>query len=202
MKKIVFTGGPSAGKTKVIENLRNYYNRLGYNVFVISETSTELIKVGFKWWDNSIETNIYQRLIFKYQLDKENNIIKAIENSNIKNVIILLDRGLMDGKAYMDSNDFISMVSGYGFLEKNIYSRYDAVFYLESVSIEFPELFSNENNEARKSNVEQAKVFDRKVKQIWEKHNTFIEVKACKTFEEKYNNILKYVSNIIEGYKI
>lgn len=197
MKKIVFTGGPSAGKSKVIERLKEYYTRLGYNVFIIPETSTEIISTGFKWWDNLIETNVYQKLIFKYQLDKENNIITAIEESNINDVIILLDRGLMDGKAYMEAEDFEYMAEKYAFSETNIFMRYDAVIYLESVSISFPELFSNENNKARKSNVEQAKVFDEKVKEVWKRHHRFIQIKACKTFEEKYENVLKELQTII-----
>lgn len=184
IKKIVFTGGPSAGKSKVIEELRKHYKRLGYNVFVISETSTEVINTGFRWWDNSIETNVYQKLIFKYQLDKEDNIIAAIQSSNMDNVIVLLDRGLMDGKAYMKANDFKKMATKYVFSEEEIYSRYDVVLYLESVSIAFPDLFSNENNKARKSNVEQAKVFDEKVKEVWKGHHRFIQIQACKTFEK------------------
>ncbi|MBE5821480.1 MAG: hypothetical protein E7311_02690 [Clostridiales bacterium] len=197
MKKIVFTGGPSAGKSKIIQKLKEYLERLGYQVFIISETSTEIINAGFKWWDNSIETNIYQKLIFKYQLDKENNIITAIEEANMDNVIILLDRGLMDGKAYMDAEDFRNMAKKYAFSETNIYMRYDTVIYLESVSIQFPEIFSDENNKARKSNVNQAKVFDEKVKEIWKKHHDFIEVKAYQTFEEKYENVLKEIKKII-----
>lgn len=197
MKKIVFTGGPSAGKSKVIEMLKEYYTRLGYNVFVIPETSTEIINAGFKWWDNSIETNVYQKLIFKYQLDKEDNIMTAIEESNMDNVIILLDRGLMDGKAYMEEKAFEYMAERYAFSETNIFMRYDAVIYLESVSISFPELFSDENNKARKSNVEQAKVFDEKVKKAWKGHHKFIEIHACKTFEEKYENVLKEIKEII-----
>ena len=197
MKKIVFTGGPSAGKSKVIENLKDYYTYLGYNVFVIQETSTEIINSGFKWWDNSIETNVYQKLIFKYQLDKENNIITAIEESNMDNVIIFLDRGLMDGKAYMEAEDFKIMAREYGFSEEEIYCRYDVILYLESVSIAFPELFSNENNKARKSNVEQAKVFDEKVKKAWKGHHKIIQIKACKTFEEKYKNVLKSLNETV-----
>ena len=56
-------------------------------------------------------------MIFKYQLDKENIILKTIENSNMDNVVVIFDRGLLDGKAYMDENDYLEMIKKYNFTE-------------------------------------------------------------------------------------
>lgn len=194
ISKIVLTGGPCAGKTESIKYLKQKLENQGKKVIIANETSSEIILSGFKWWDNSVPTNVYQDMIFKYQLYKENAILKTIENSNMDNVVVIFDRGLLDGKAYMDENDYIDMIKKYNLTEENLYDRYDTVLYLQSVALSIPEKFEY-NNKARTATLSQAKLFDEKVKQVWKKHKNFIEIKACPKFEEKCENILNVIKN-------
>ncbi len=193
VSKIVFTGGPCAGKTEGIKVVKEYLENKGFLVIVIAETSTQIIESGFKWWDNSVPVNVYQNLIFKYQLERETIIFETIENSNMKNVIVLLDRGLMDGKAYMNDIDFIKMLKNYSYEEKDILQRYNMVIHLQSVASVEENLFNNETNKSRKSSVEQAKLFDQNVKQAWIEHKNLFEIPFCKNFEEKTEKIRKYI---------
>lgn len=198
--KIVVTGGPCAGKTKIIETIKNYYESSGKTVIIIPETSTQVIEMGFKWWDNSVPINIYQNLIFKYQLQKEDIILETIEKSNIEDVILICDRGLLDGKAYMDSKDYDKMIINRNLTYEDIYGRYDLVIYLQSVATKYPNLYSDENNKYRKSNLIQAKEFDKKVKEVWKNHHNFISIDALdnfKTKEKEVIKILKKTNNIV-----
>lgn len=194
--KIVITGGPCAGKTKSIELLKQYYESNGKNVFIIPETSTEIIRMGFKWWNKSVPVNVYQKLIFKYQLEKENIVLDTIINSNIDNVVVLFDRGLLDGKAYMKSEDYDRMIMDYNLSYNDLYNRYDIVLYLQSVAIKYPELFSDENNELRKSNLLQAINFDKQVKHIWAPHKKFIEIESYISYENKKHAILQKIKKL------
>ena len=196
ISKIALTGRPCAGKTESIKFLKQKLEEQGKKVIVVNETSSEVILAGFKWWDNSIPTDVYQNMIFKYQLDKENIILKTIENSNMDNVVVIFDRGLLDGKAYMDENDYLDMIKKYNFTEDKLYDRYDMVLYLQSVALYIPEKFEY-NNKARTATLSQAKLFDEKVKQVWKKHKNFIEIKAYPKFEEKCESILSIINNVL-----
>lgn len=191
--KIAFTGGPNAGKTEIIQMLKPIYEDKGKNVIVIGETSTEIISSGFKWWDNSIATNVYQNLIFKYQLEKENSIIEAVKNSNMDDIVILYDRGLLDGKAYMSEEDYLGMIKRYGYDVSDLYSRYDMVVYLESVALGMPGIFSNETNSARTSTAKQAIKFDENVRRAWENHSNFIVINCYPDFNDKYMDVLNSI---------
>lgn len=124
IKKIVLTGGPCAGKTEALNVLKKYFKEKGKTVIIIAETSTQIIESGFKWWDGSVPVNVYQNLIFKYQLERENIIYQTIADSNLTDVVVLLDRGLLDGKAYMEDIDYNKMLKNYNFSEKDILDRY------------------------------------------------------------------------------
>lgn len=194
--KIVITGGPCAGKTKSIELLKQHFENQGRNVFIVPETATEIMRIGFKWWNKSVPVNVYQKLIFKYQLEKENIVLDTIINSNIDNVVVLFDRGLLDGKAYMDFEDYNKMIKEYNLSYNDLYNRYDIVIYLQSVAIKYPELFSNESNELRKSNLLQAINFDNQVKNIWKHHKNFIEIESYISYENKKKIILEKIKRL------
>lgn len=46
--KIVFTGGPSAGKSTMFKKAKEYLREKGYKVLEIPETATELIESDIK----------------------------------------------------------------------------------------------------------------------------------------------------------
>ena len=50
IRKIVLTGGPSAGKTTGLSWIRNAFSKLGYTVLFVPETATELISGGVAPW--------------------------------------------------------------------------------------------------------------------------------------------------------
>ena len=46
VKRIVLTGGPSSGKTSVLEKIDQVYSAQGYKVILVDETATYLINKG------------------------------------------------------------------------------------------------------------------------------------------------------------
>ena len=50
IRKIVITGGPSAGKTTGLSWVQNAFAKLGYTVLFIPETATEFISGGVAPW--------------------------------------------------------------------------------------------------------------------------------------------------------
>ena len=47
--KIVFTGGPCAGKTSIIKKIKKYLKEKNYEVIVVPETATLLKEAGINY---------------------------------------------------------------------------------------------------------------------------------------------------------
>ena len=194
--KIVLTGGPCAGKTKSLNFIKEKFENEGKKVFVINEMATELMSEGFDFNSNSILD--IQKSIFERQYRKEENLIaKARSNNDDSDVFIICDRGLLDGQAYMEETEYVKMIQEYGFSKDDLLKRYDLIIYLQSVSVNMPQLFENKSNIFRKSNINQAKIFDEKVKNIWKHHPNFFEILAFEKFEDKLEKLILNLKKFI-----
>ena len=132
--KIVLTGGPCGGKTNSIEFLSKKLSDLDYSVKIVDETANYLLKLGYMPSVN-ISTFDFQNLLFKIQFLNE-------YTSEGKSNILLCDRGLFDGKVYIDENDFQKILDLNKVKEKEISSTYDGALYFRSISYEYPNEFS------------------------------------------------------------
>lgn len=69
--RVVFTGGPCAGKTTAINRLKSFFENIGWKVFCIPETATFLLSSGILFYelnDESKEREREQIFFFKYLL--------------------------------------------------------------------------------------------------------------------------------------
>ena len=123
IKKIVLTGGPSAGKSSSLEFIRKYYSELGYKVYIVSETATDLMNSGIIPNQNNLSVVEFQEIIFKYQLFKENLVLNIVNNNNFLNNIIIFDRGVVDNKAFISDEEFEMILKKYNYKVSTINKR-------------------------------------------------------------------------------
>lgn len=194
ISKIVLTGGPCAGKTTIIEKIREYLISKGYNVFIVSETATEVINSGIKpFGDNPLDTLSFQRIIFSQQLNKENSVIEAIKSYKEGNAIVIFDRGILDNKAYMSDEQFNILLDEFNLTELDICNRYDSIIHLNTAAL-LDEGYTLENNQARSESKEEAINLDKKTYNAWNLHSKLYAVKP----EEELNIKVKNVFDIID----
>ena len=123
MKNIVLTGGPCAGKTTALSELKQCLEERGYKVFILEESATELINKGIKpFGENAIPIYDFQKIIINYQLRKE--FLIRLKATFYKNCIILYDRGVIDNKSYLLLLDELLRVDYYLLIILNIYLLY------------------------------------------------------------------------------
>lgn len=110
--RIVITGGPSVGKTTIVQTLE----QRGYRV--VHEIATELIKEGkvLPWVDRTK----FQAEVLRRQLEAESSLLEFDK-------VTFLDRGAFDGEAYYRVDNLpvpptFSMVDS---------SQYDLAFLVE-----------------------------------------------------------------------
>ncbi len=175
MKKIVFTGGPSAGKTSIIRALKE--NFMSQEKFYFApEVASMLLGNGFPRCSTSERLSFQQRAIFHTQREME-----SLLEEEDKYEVCFFDRGLIDAMAYVENPSSIHSDIA------KLHERYDYVFHLEVAPMNSYDL---KNNNARTESHNEALKLESRLKELWGDHKNYIFVKSEKSFEEKLDQIL------------
>ena len=195
--KIVLTGGPCSGKTKVINALKEKFSNEGYNVIIVPETAAQLIGGNILPNDKDYEhTLMFQEIVFKTQNRKETLALEYADFvKKTDDIIIIYDRAIMDGKAYMHyDSDFSDMLEKYSLSEIGVTDNYDMVIDMVSLSSLRKDLYVND--EIRKEDSTLASILDKKTLDSWLLSDNLRVVKPKDTIEEK----IDYVYGLIKDY--
>lgn len=192
---IVITGGPCAGKSTALSWIQNEFTQKGYTVLFINESATELINSGvtFKECKNSLN---FQIPIFTMQKAKEKLYYEAAKKMDGK-VLIVCDRGALDGKAYLSELEFQQLMKMTGTNEVELRDNYDAVFHLVSAAKGAEDFYTLENNKARMETVEQAALIDDKIVSAWTGHPHLRIIDNSTDFEGKIKRLIAEISSFL-----
>lgn len=191
--KIVITGGPCAGKSTAMTRIQEEYSKHGFAVLFIPESATDIILSGitFSSMSNPLE---FQKIIATNQLNKEKLYEStALNMVNADKVLIVCDRGVIDGKAYLNPIEYNQLLRNIGTSEVELRDNYDAVFHLVTAA-KGAEKFYSYNNPARGENLEEARLADDKVLSAWAGHPHLRVIDNSSDFEEKMNRLLHEIS--------
>ena len=201
IKRIVLTGGPCAGKTTILSKIEQALSEIGYKVFIVRESATELIGGGITPHENGVGIFNFQKLILLYQYQKEELYNKAINESKDENIVIIYDRGILDNKAYISDLEFdmiledLSLEIGRKIDEMDLVSRYDMVIHL--VTSAGNRGYSLENNKARYESENEAILLDRRTMNSWIMHNNLHIIDSTDDFNIKVNKVLSLIHNCL-----
>ncbi len=202
--KIVITGGPCAGKTTAMSWVQNAFTEMGYTVLFVPETATELITGGVAPW--TCRTNAeYQKFQMKLQLEKEKIFLDAAAGMNAEKVLIVCDRGTLDNKAYMDSDEFADVLKSFGVDEIELRDNYDAVFHLVTAAKGAEEFYTTANNCARTESIAEAARLDDRLIEAWTGHPHLRVIDNTCSFEDKMKHLIAEIASLLgepEPYEI
>ena len=193
IRKIVITGGPSAGKTTGLTRVQNAFTYLGYKVLVVPETATELITGGVAPWTCGTNAD-YQTVQMMLQLEKERLFEQAARTMDAERILIVCDRGAIDNKAYMNGEEFARVLNAVGRTEVELRDSYDAVFHLVTAAKGAEEFYTMENNKARYETVEQAVALDERLLSAWTGHPHLRVIDNSGDFEQKLRRLIDEIS--------
>lgn len=198
--KIVLTGGPCAGKTKILEALKKHLSQKDVKLIAVAETATELINWGVKPYEaqNIID---FQDIIYSLQKCKEEMAQQALDiNKGEKTCIMLFDRALIDNKAYLPSqSDFDYLLLKYNDNEISLLDSYDYVINLFSLASCNKEKYNLTSNTARFESLEEAIVLDQKTIEAWIGHKNIKVFNSNISLEEEIDRVIDYVDDILDG---
>jgi nicotinamide riboside kinase len=187
--KIVFTGGPSAGKTAMVALISKQF---ADDVAVVPEAASILFQGGFPRKPTPANLKHQQRAIYFLQLELE-----ALVEEDNPGKILVCDRGTVDGAAYSQESPAEFFKSLGTTLDAEL-KRYDFVIHLGSPNGHY----YDRGNPARIEKPSQARVLDEKTKEIWAPHSNRLVIHCHKDFGAKVIEALEFVSKIISKTKL
>lgn len=198
--KIALTGGPSGGKTMILEKIKEYVKEnTDYNLIIVPETATELSDNIIRPQDVSNAYD-FQNTVFKRQYFKESEVEDVLKYNGKSKNIIIYDRGIIDNKAYLNQELFDMLLASYNKKELELLSNYDLVIYLESVS-HYDNMEYGFNNKARYEDKLSAAKLDNKTIEAWLGHNNLRIVRARENKQDKIDEVIKIIDNEINNIK-
>lgn len=194
---VAVTGGPCAGKTGVLDLVKETY---GDKVIIVPEIATVLLNGGFPKPGVDIDYTpewqyLFQRVATAAQLSFEDVYIMLAKKRGANAIVI--DRGLIDGAAYMPNGlpEFCEM---YGINVAKAFKRYDAVIHLESLATAQPALYSDANNASRYETLAEAQAIEMRIRQVWQGHRNLIFIRNHQTKEKMQRKVLRCLAKIMK----
>lgn len=222
MKRIAITGGPGGGKdTALSGSVEQWIKEWGLTPIILPEIASLVIKTGFSPPDllsrNRKHYVALERAIIKTQIDLYREIEELAKTvGNESSLVLFENRGLIDAKSYLESDEFRSIISkelGISEIECRD-GLYDAVFHFRTVADVMPDLYMKlyRNNPARYENTrEKAVEADERTLRAWLGHpyqrvipNITLDGRIL-SFEEKleiFKQELKHTLGIGGSYEI
>jgi len=177
---IVLTGGPSAGKTAILEMVRRM---VCAHVAMVPESAGILFSGGFWRLKSDNGRRASQRAIFHVQRELENIVFgEPLFKAGV------CDRGTLDGLAYWpgDQQDFLRELKVDLASE---FARYTLVIHLRTPS---PREY-NYSNPLRIETPEAARAVDERIEQVWAGHPNRIFIENQRQFIDKANEALHLI---------
>ena len=174
IKVIVVTGGPCGGKSTALARLKQMLEDRGWKVIIVPESATKLMMAGVLMTAGELGGVQFQELVLRDTLFQNKVMFGAAKHyrNQGRKVVVLCDRGLMDGKAYIDPSAFNTMIDRLGYSHQELCeASCHAVMHLRTAALGAEKYYTLANNAARKESLEDARVLDEKTLQAWAGHS-------------------------------
>ena len=208
--RVVMTGGPCAGKSSSLARITAAATAEGFDVYAAPETATVLFNSGCTFpapGDANFDDRLFyfQKNLAKMQLQLERSMT-SIAASTGRPSIIVFDRGLLDGKGYMEPAVWERVRAELdkevgGITEEYILRRYDGVLHLTTAAdgavdyYKWGHVTDDAGNAVyRMETPKQAIELDRKMRECWKEHPRHLVIgNGAGGFEEKLEVAVKAV---------
>ncbi|RUS69761.1 hypothetical protein EGW08_022475, partial [Elysia chlorotica] len=192
--RVVLTGGPSGGKTTGQTRLSTFFENLGWKVYRAPESAYSYLSGGVIFQELTKEQAfILQEDIIKTMMIVEDTFTHLAETRTC-NVLLICDRGTMDGSAYISREDWEKMK------EKNLWNdvdlrdnRYNQVIHMVSASKGAEAFYTCDGHKTRKENFETARKIDTITADAWVGHPYYDVIDNSTDFEGKISRMIAAV---------
>nr|BFD59984.1 hypothetical protein CKG001_20910 [Bdellovibrio sp. CKG001]BFD63391.1 hypothetical protein BdHM001_20720 [Bdellovibrio sp. HM001]BFD67277.1 hypothetical protein HAGR004_22990 [Bdellovibrio sp. HAGR004] len=183
--KVAITGGPSGGKTTLIEALKK---ELGQRCAVVPEAASILYRGGFPRFKDPQTIVHAQRAIYATQFELE-AMISYVSQKNL----VVCDRGSLDSAAYWPSTAPVDFFTALNTTKEKELARYDWVIHLDTASAEYYDA----SNPIRTETFQEAWDLNSRIKDAWSGHPRRVIITHNEDFLSKMTTSLAVIRAIM-----
>ena len=142
-------------------------------------------------------SNCVQHTVMDMQMSLEDSFERVLRATG-RPAVLLCDRGLMDGSAYLSSEEWDAFLK-----QRNINSadiregRYNAVFHLVTAAEGAERFYTLDNNDARTETPEEARRLDHLSRAAWLGHPKHFVFDNTTDFEGKLSKLVSTASRLV-----
>ena len=143
----------------------------------------------------------FESALLQMQMQIERTFLQVAASTGRPSVVVM-DRGVLDIKAYMSAALWDRLLKRHGLTEEYIDKRYDLVLHLVSAAHGAEKYYTTANNRARKSTIEQARELDTKIVTAYDKQRAngkLARVDNSTDFSAKLERATAAVINMFEN---
>jgi predicted ATPase len=196
--RVVISGGPCGGKTTTLAEVSDRMRSRGFAVFIVPEAATLLIQGGAPIGEKPLEQLLaFQASLLRTQIALEDNFYRIAKASS-KPAILLCDRGVMDGRAYMSPAEWAQMLEiNHWDVVKLRDERYDLIIHMVTAADGAEKFYQLSNNMARSEAPETARVVDKRTQNAWVGHPHLHIIDNRTGFREKIERVFFVIAKLV-----
>ncbi len=143
-------------------------------------------------------SDIVQDTVMDMQIGLEDGFERVLRARG-KPSVLLCDRGLMDGSAYMSTESWSRLLDKRDVrcVSELREGRYNAVFHLVTAAEGAEQFYTLENNAARTENPDEARVVDHMTRNAWVGHPNLVIFDNSTNFESKMQRVVEETAKLV-----
>ena len=131
----------------------------------------------------------------RLQIALEDSFLEIAKMIHDKDVVILIDRGLLDGSAYLSQDNWQALMDDMGCSVPQLSdNRYDAVLHMVTAADGAENFYASVSNEARYESSQEAILKDRKLREAYMRHRRWTMI--SNNFPD-FNSKIKHAEEIV-----
>lgn len=196
--EIVLTGGSCGGKTSALGALPQLLRKRGIRVLPVPEVATMLVAggvgdIGEIAREDSDRYCQFQHDVFITHRMLRRRAHEMAERFTGERVVILFDRGELDGMAFHSHDCFPKHAAAEGTTIEAIRDQYAAVMHLVTTADGAEDFYTRANNSARWENADEARRLDAKIMNAWNGHRRLCIIRNGIDFPGKLGRLLEAI---------
>ena len=197
---IVLTGGPCGGKTAALPILKQRLLDRGIHAITVPEEFTAMMEKGLLRPSAEFGEDYtvhFQSELARHMISQQEALVKLSGYHKNRQTVILLDRGVVDNLAFVPKS-LRHKVTVYGHqLETIAACMYDRVIHMQSVAVDKPHLYHNDNNEHRLETAEESALLDSQTKELWRYQPNYYVLDNDCSFDKKVEKALSLITDAV-----
>jgi len=193
------TGWPCGWKSTAIAKIKRTLEDRWIDVLTLPEAATHFFSsIGMKIWEDEVSPLEFQQELIPFQKNHE-DMIRSLGEKYSNDVLVILDRTILDSHAYMDVESFDAILQANNLSHDQLLSghRYDALINMVTAADGAEKHYTLENNQARVETPEQARDLESRIQAAYNGAKNYDIIDNSTDFTEKIEKVEKAILQVL-----